>query len=113
MTHFSINRLNMFGAFNSNRYLYNLIKCDMKVNGIIIFPIDYSGINLLDYDVCKCLFMEINKCNQTFGTNSLSVIIQNNDLINEAKKLCVRLGQSTCMIKDYDNKDLLILEVKR
>lgn len=41
MTHFSINRLNMLGAFNSNRYLYNLIKCDKKVNGIIIFPIDY------------------------------------------------------------------------
>ncbi len=113
MTHFSINRLNMLGSFNSNRYLYNFIKYDKKANGIIIFPIDYSCIDLKDYVISKCLLVETTKCNQIFGINSLSVIIHNNDLINEAKKLCVRLGQSACIIKDYDNKDLSILEVKR
>lgn len=43
------NVLNLDGANNSNRYIFNSIKSNIKCSGIIIFPVDIKNIDSNKY----------------------------------------------------------------
>ena len=108
---FSIEEHSINGTYNFNRYLYHYIKSEKKESGIIVFPIDYSSVKLEGYDIDKCLTIAVSKDNQLFDENSLSVVISNN-LVEESKKLCDRLNQNICIVKECKNQKLLIIRRK-
>lgn len=116
MDDFIINVLNLDGAFNSNRYIFNFIKSDIKASGIIVFPVDIKNIDSNKYNNPHYTFGNFLKGNAcirgiNYTSNSLSVaLIDEFNLLVITKLICFRFKQYNCLLKDNINNKLYVIE---
>jgi hypothetical protein len=112
MGEYIVEELNMMGAYNSNRYIFESIKSNIKCNGIIIFPIDIKNIDIDKYNndhyqIGKCFGGTLNRNGVTYTSNSLSLLlIDEANLLDTAKLICDRFNQNICILKDNINNNL-------
>ena len=110
------NVLNLDGAYNSNRYIFNSIKSNIKCSGIIIFPVDIKNIDSNKYNNHHYTFGHFLKGNVNirginYSDNSLSVaLIDEINLLAITKFICYRFKQDNCLLKDNINNKLYIIE---
>lgn len=102
---FVMTELPLDGAYNSKRWIYNLIKTDKKVDGIAVLPINYDdALNHYRFGA----YYEINgKC---FKENSLTIPIKKLNCYIEAFDLMDRYDVDVCILKDIKREKLFIIE---
>ena len=119
MDEYNVVELNLDGVYNSNRYIFNSIKSDIKCSGIIIFPVNIKNIDSNKYNKSHYTFGHFLKANAcirgiSYTDNSLSVaLIDEINLLAITKLICYRLKQDNCILKDNINNKLYIIEMEK
>ena len=116
MDEYIVEELSLDGTYNSNRYILNSIKSNIKCSGIIIFPVDIRNIDSSKYNNPHYTFGNYLKGNVfirgiNYTSNSLSVaLIYESNLLAITKLICYRFKQDDCLLKDNINNKLYVIK---